>query len=42
MKKKNRIKQIELPMKFNSGLSKFESELPSSKKSSKLKTKRNN
>ena len=45
-RKTKRIKQINLPMKFNPGLSKFEPELPVRKakgrlKENKLKTKRN-
>jgi len=41
MKKKNRIKYIQPPMKFNPGLSKFEPDLPPIKNSIKVERKKN-
>lgn len=41
MRKQKKIKQINLPMKFNPGLSKFEPELPVRKTKNRLKAKRN-
>ena len=42
MAKKNKIKQIELPMKFDPGSLRYEPELPPRKVSKKFESEKNN